>query len=101
MTARLEKFSEDEFRKDVARLGGEALKQNASINAKIPDRLVWLPKPDGTVVWFWAEWKRKGEEPDAGQLARHKQLVSAGHLVYVFDSNIHAREVMRGLIGAI
>jgi hypothetical protein len=99
--ARLEKFSEAEFYRDVAILGGEALKQNAAINTGVPDRLVWLPKAGGGVVWFWAEWKREGEPPSAAQLVYHKKLIKAGHMVFVFDSNSHARSVMRGLIGAI
>lgn len=97
---RLEKFSEREFVNDVARLGGEALKQNATINAKIPDRLCWLPAQDH-IVWFWAEWKRAGKKAMYGQSVRIRELVKKGHLVYVFENNNHAREVMRGLIGAI
>lgn len=99
--ARLEKFSESEFVRDVTKLGGEALKQNPAINAGVPDRLVWLPRPNSTPVWFWAEWKREDEEPSVVQLAYHRKLIAAGHAVYVFDSNSHARHVMRGLIGAV
>lgn len=95
--SRLEKFNESEFRKDVLRLGGEALKQRADINAGIPDRLVWLPTPNG-IIWFWVEWKRYGKPPMPHQLAYHKKLRDAGHLVFVFDDNKHARQVMQGLI---
>lgn len=97
----LESFSEGVFLKDVERLGGQALKQLASANAGIPDRLCWLPKADGSIVWFWVEWKRKGKVPEPHQLVLHKQLRAKGHLVFVFDDNRNAREVMRGLIGAI
>jgi hypothetical protein len=97
----LESFSEGVFRDDCARLGGEALKQRADVNAGIPDRLCWLPTRDGRIVWFWAEWKRKGLPPQPHQAKYHERLRARGHLVYVFDDNNHAREVMRGLIGAI
>lgn len=96
--APLESFSEGIFVTDVERLGGFAVK--VYNRAGWPDRLCWLPTSSGG-VWFWAEWKRKGKAPEPHQAAVHGQLRKKGHLVYVFDDNRHAREVMRGLIGAI
>lgn len=93
----LESFSEGVFVRDVARLGGRALKQRADIDAGIPDRLVWLPTAKG-IVWFWAEWKRKGKQPEPHQLVYHKNLRDVGHTVYVFDNNKEAREVLRGYL---
>lgn len=100
MQTRLEKFSEREFVKDVERLGGRALKQNPAWDKGIPDRLCWLPRGE-SVIWFWAEWKRHGLEPDIAQLAYHKKLRDAGHTVYVFDSNREAREVLNNYVFAV
>lgn len=94
--ARLEKFSETEFVKDVEKYGGRALKQNAVWDKGVPDRLVWIPC-GGRVKWFWAEWKRdENHECSIAQLAYHKKLRDAGHTVHVFSNNKEAREVLRG-----
>lgn len=101
LLGRREVFNEEEFRNDVIRLGGEALKQGKGGD---PDRLCWLPHPNGYIVWFWAEWKRKGKMVSGlqyNQVTRINQLRKLGHTVYVFDDNDHARRIMRGLIGAI
>lgn len=97
MTNRLETFNEQEFNRDIERLGGRALKQRADIDAGIPDRLCWIPTSSG-IKWFWVEWKRKGKEPMPHQLAYHKKLRDAGHTVFVFDDNKEAREVLRGYV---
>lgn len=92
-TKRLETFNEGEFVRDVAKRGGCALKQNAMFNAGVPDRLCWLPTPKG-IVWFWAEWKRKGEPLRLVQTTYIEKLETAGHVVFVFDDNTIARTVM-------
>lgn len=96
----LESFREGTFVSDVARLGGDAIKIKGL--AGYPDRLCWLPKANGEIVWFWGEWKRDEKEPvKPHQAAKHDELRKKGHLVYVFRSNKEARLIMRGLIGAI
>lgn len=98
-SVRLEKFREADFMHDVERRGGQALKQDAELNAGIEDRLCWLPRYDmfGVVmgnIWFWAEWKRGDKPPPKHQLSTHARHRKQGHIVYVFSDNAEANRVM-------
>lgn len=91
MSDPLESFHESVFVKDVERAGGEAIK--VYNRAGYPDRLCWLPTKKG-IVWFWAEWKRRGKVPEPHQSVVHEQLRDKGHNVYVFDNNAQAHSAI-------
>ncbi len=86
----LEKEIEKKLVVETKKMHGLALKFISPSFAGIPDRLVLLPK--GKIGFV--EVKRKGEEPRALQLSRHKLLRKLGFKVFVLDSIDQIKEIL-------
>jgi hypothetical protein len=78
----MESLIEKYFKKEVEKLGGEAIKILPWLNAGWPDRLCIFP---GRKIEF-VELKSAGKKPRPLQSAIHKKLASLGFPVRVLDS---------------
>lgn len=75
------------LKKRLKLMGGELRKCSWFPRTKAPDELVIIPFQPGRIGrGFFAELKRPGEWPDAGQLREHEKLRAAGFVVHVIDS---------------
>lgn len=86
----LEKEIENKLVVETKNRRGIALKFISPSFAGMPDRIVLLPK--GKIAFI--ELKRKGENPRALQISRHKMLKKLGFKVYVLDSTNHIKEIL-------
>ena len=86
----LEKEIENKLVVETKNRRGIALKFISPSFAGMPDRIVLLPK--GKIAFI--ELKRKGEEPRALQVSRHKMLRKLGFKVYVLDSKNQIKEIL-------
>lgn len=82
---------EDYGTQEFERAGGTHEKFKTPGRRFVPDRLCSLEKG----VLFFIEYKREGEEPNAGQLRDHARRRARGFAVYVVDSKSQVDHLVR------
>lgn len=80
-----ERDVEKYFVRQVAKVGGKAMKWSSPSNNGVPDRIVFLKYPLGPSVLF-VELKAPGKKPTPLQQKVHEELRALGEKVYVVDS---------------
>lgn len=86
-----EKKLEKNLREGITKLGGFCIKLEATFIAGLPDRLCLLP---GGIIFF-AEMKTTNKKPTKIQLWIHRKLQKLGFKVFVIDSTIILKEVLK------
>ncbi len=92
-----EKWLEKELVRNVAMMGGKALKFASAAETGFPDRLCLLPYGQA----FWVEVKSKGKEPKRTQLLRIGWLNVKGYPTFIVDDEESLTEALAEMMRTI